>query len=143
MAPFLFTDAILKQQPIKVFNKGQMQRDFTYIDDIVEGVVQVLDKPPASQPGKIAEHPGESWAPYQILNIGNNQPIELMRFIKAIESAAGAEADKQWLPMQPGDVPRTFADVSSLEQLTGFKPKTSIEEGMRRTVEWYRHYYQC
>ena len=130
MAPWLFTEAILKGEPIKVFNHGKMQRDFTYIDDIVEGVLRIQDVIPQ---GKI---------PYDLFNIGNNQPIELSRFISAIEGACGREAEKVYLDMQPGDVVRTYADTQRLETIVGYKPKMEIEEGMRRFVEWYKRFCQ-
>lgn len=126
MAPWLFTEAILKEQPIKVFNHGKMQRDFTYIDDIVEGVVRILQQPSKEE------------IPYNIFNIGNNQPIELERFIKAIESACGKEARKIMLSMQAGDVERTFADTGRLEKIIGYKPKMEIEEGVKRFCDWYK-----
>lgn len=128
MAPWLFTEAILKKQPIKVFNNGNMLRDFTFIDDVVEGVVRILDVIPKGD------------TPYVLFNIGNNQPIELARFIKAIEIACDAEAEKIQLPMQPGDVPRTFADTSCLEAAVGYKPSTNIEDGMNKFVKWYKEY---
>lgn len=142
MAPFLFTDAILNDRPIKVFNHGKMQRDFTYIDDIVEGVVRVLDQVPQSDPDNAKDSPATSWAPYKVYNIGNNEPVELGRFIEAIETAAGKVAEKEYLPMQPGDVPRTYANVDKLMQLVDFKPAMPIEEGMQNFVDWYRDYYQ-
>lgn len=126
MAPWLFTEAILKGQPIKVFNHGKMQRDFTYIDDIVEGVLRIQNVIPG---GGI---------PYSLFNIGNNQPIELARFISAIEAACGREAEKIYLDMQPGDVPRTFADTQRLEEVVGYKPAMEIEEGVARFVQWYK-----
>lgn len=128
MAPWLFTEAILKNQPIKVFNHGKMQRDFTYIDDIVEGVIRIQDVVPTGKP------------PYALFNIGNNQPIELSRFIKAIETATGRAAEKIMLDMQPGDVERTYADTHRLETIVGYKPKMEIEEGMDRFVRWFKEY---
>src|SRR5690625_3076137 len=128
MAPWLFTEAILNDQPIKVFNHGKMQRDFTYIDDIVEGVIRIQDVIPTGE------------IPYSLYNIGNNQPIELSRFIKAIETATGKTAEKIYLDMQPGDVKRTYADIDRLEAAVGYKPATSIEEGIERFVGWYRCY---
>lgn len=128
MAPWLFMEAILKAQPIKVFNHGKMQRDFTYIDDIVEGVVRILQQPSKEE------------IPYNIFNIGNNQPIELDRFIKAIESACGKEARKIMFPMQAGDVERTYADTCLLETKVGYKPKIQIEEGIKNFVSWYKKY---
>lgn len=144
MAPFLFTKAILEGQPINVFNYGKMQRDFTYIDDIVEGVVRVLDKVPQANPNwsSDAPDPSSSHAPYKLYNIGNNQPVELMHFIKVLEDCLGKKAEKNLLPLQPGDVLATYADVDDLVQDVGFKPNTSIETGVERFVAWYREYYQ-
>lgn len=144
MALFLFTKAILEERPIDVFNCGRMQRDFTYVDDIVEGVVRVLDRPPAPNPAWPADRPdpGTSYAPYRIYNIGNNQPVELMRFIDVLEDCLGKKAVKNLLPLQPGDVPVTYADVDDLMRDTGFKPATPIEVGIRNFVDWYRAYYQ-
>jgi len=143
MAPFIFTKAALNGDTIKVFNNGKMKRDFTYIDDIVEGVVRVIENPcnangdwNAAQPD-----PASSSAPYKIYNIGNSQPIELMRFIEAVEAAAGVEINKDFQPIQPGDVVATYADVSELENDMGYKPSTPVTEGMKRTVEWYRSFY--
>ena len=145
MAPFLFIRAILAGKPINVFNHGKMQRDFTYIDDIVEGVVRTLDKPPVANPDfdKSVPDPAGSWAPYRIFNIGNSQPVELMDFIAAFEESLGMTAQKNFLPMQPGDVPSTSADVSALTALTGFAPATSVREGIGRFVAWYRDYYKA
>ncbi|MEH6345146.1 MAG: NAD-dependent epimerase [Bermanella sp.] len=137
MAPWLFTDAILKGEPIKVFNHGKMQRDFTYIDDIVDGVVKVLDCIPQGDE-EITLDPSRSTAPYKIYNIGNNQPVQLADFILAIEKACGKTAEKINLPMQPGDVKRTFADIDELVSLTGVSPNTSIEDGMQNFVDWFR-----
>jgi len=144
MAYFLFTDAILNDRPIKVFNHGQMQRDFTYIDDIVEGVMRVMDRPPKEDPGYDRERsePALSSAPYRIYNIGNNQPVPLMEFIEAIESSLGKEAKKELLPMQPGDVETTYADASALVEEFGYKPGTSVKEGIGAFVAWYRSYYK-
>lgn len=141
MAPWLFTDAILRGEPIKVFNHGKMQRDFTYVDDIVEGVVRVQDVIPTSDPGWKGVDPSMSHAPYRVYNIGNNQPLELATFIDAIEKACGVEAEKIYLPMQPGDVPRTYADIDSLTEAVGFHPDTNIYTGMSRFVEWFREYH--
>jgi UDP-glucuronate 4-epimerase len=143
MALFLFTDAILKGRPIQVFNHGRMQRDFTYIDDIVEGVVRVMGRLPAPNPAWSGERPdpGTSYAPYKIYNIGNNQPVELNAFIAAIESVLGRTAQKEFLDMQPGDVPATYADVDDLMADVGFKPATPIREGIERFVAWYTSYY--
>ncbi len=137
MAYFSFTKKIMNDEPIDVFNHGQMERDFTYIDDIVEGVVRVMDKLPERQTSEFST----AEAPYKIYNIGNNQPITLERFINAIESAIGKKAVRNNLPMQAGDVPRTFADISDLTRDVGFKPDTSIEEGINAFVEWYDKRY--
>lgn len=144
MAPFLFTKAILEGQPINVFNYGKMRRDFTYIDDIVEGVVRVLDKVPEANPNWCGDtpDPSSSNAPYKLYNIGNNQPIELMHFIEVLEDCLGKKAEKNMLPLQPGDVLATYADVDDLVQDVGFKPNTSIETGVERFVAWYREYYK-
>jgi len=143
MALFLFTKAILEGRPIDVFNEGRMQRDFTYVDDIVEGVIRVADQPAQPNPQWNGDDPdpGTSRAPYRVYNIGNNQPVELMRFIGAIEQALGQEAKKNYLPMQAGDVPATFADVDALTNAVGFRPATPIEDGINRFVAWYREYY--
>ncbi|MBE9144598.1 NAD-dependent epimerase [Planktothrix mougeotii] len=136
MAMFIFTKAILEDKPIDVFNYGKMQRDFTYIDDIVEGVIRTLDRIP--QPG---ENP-QTTAPYKVYNIGNNQPVELLHLIEVLETALGKTAIKNFMPIQPGDVPMTYADVDALIQDVNFQPNTSIEVGVQRFVEWYRSYYQ-
>jgi len=143
MALFIFTKAIMAGKPIEVFNHGKMQRDFTYIDDIVEGVVRVLDKVPQPNPAwdALAADPGTSAAPYRVYNIGNNQPVELLRFIEVLENCLGLKAIKNLLPMQPGDVPATCADVDDLARDVGFRPATPIETGVARFVEWYRSYY--
>jgi UDP-glucuronate 4-epimerase len=143
MSPFLFTDAILHSRPIKVFNNGDMLRDFTYIDDIVEGVIRIIACIPTSNPdwNALAPDPSTSIAPYRIYNIGNSQPVRLMDFIAAIETAVGRKAEKVFLPMQPGDVYQTNADTTLLEQAIGFRPNTSIQEGVQRTVDWYRTFY--
>ncbi len=143
MALFLFTKAILEGKPIDVFNYGKMKRDFTYIDDIVEGVIRVLDNTAVSNPNWRGDQPdpGTSCAPYKLYNIGNNNPVELMDYIGAIESALGMTAEKNMLPIQPGDVPATYADVDDLVADVGFKPETSVQEGIARFVEWYRQYY--
>ncbi|MEC4984513.1 MAG: NAD-dependent epimerase [Oscillatoria sp. PMC 1068.18] len=135
MAVFLFTKAILENKPIKVFNHGQMQRDFTYVDDIVEGVVRVIDQIPTPQNEKTS-------APYKVYNIGNNQPIELMEMIETIEACLGKKAIKNMLPMQPGDVPITYADVDDLMQDVGFRPNTPLKVGIEKFIDWYRAYYQ-
>jgi UDP-glucuronate 4-epimerase len=144
MALFLFTKAILEDRPIDVFNEGRMQRDFTFVDDIVEGVIRVADQPaqPNTAWNSDTPDPGTSQAPYRVYNIGNNQPVELMRFIGAIEKSLGREAKKNYLPMQAGDVPATFADVDDLTEAVGFRPATPIEEGIERFVAWYREYYK-
>ncbi|VBB44166.1 Uncharacterized 37.6 kDa protein in cld 5'region [uncultured Desulfatiglans sp.] len=143
MALFLFTRAILEGKPIQVFNHGHMKRDFTYIDDIVEGVVRLIDTIPAADPlwSGTAPDPGSSPAPYRLYNIGNNQPVALMDFIAAIEAKLGKKAEKTFLPLQPGDVPATYADIDDLFRTVGFKPQTSIEEGVSRFIDWYREYY--
>ncbi|MFZ2990835.1 NAD-dependent epimerase [Ideonella sp.] len=143
MAYFSFTRDILAGTPIKVFNQGQMVRDFTYIDDIVDGVVAVLDKPatPDEAFDAMAPHPGRSAAPYRVFNIGNQNPVMLGDFIATIESALGRAAVKEYLPMQPGDVQGTHADVSALTAWTGVQPSTSLSSGIQRFVEWYRRYY--
>jgi UDP-glucuronate 4-epimerase len=144
MALFLFTKAILEGRPIDVFNYGKMKRDFTYIDDIVEGIVRVLNKipePSIAWSGSTPD-PSTSFAPYKIYNIGNNQPIELMRFIEVLEDCLAMKAEKNMLPLQPGDVPITYADVDDLMKDVGFKPNTTIEIGIERFVKWYRSYYQ-
>ncbi len=144
MALFLFTDAILNDRPIQVFNHGKMQRDFTYIDDIVEGVVRVLGNLPEPNPDWSGDDPdpGTSYAKYRIYNIGNNQPVELTRFIEVIEEAVGKKAKKEMMDMQPGDVPATYADIDDLARDVGFSPDTAIEEGVGRFVAWYREYYK-
>jgi UDP-glucuronate 4-epimerase len=139
MSVYLFTKAIIEGKPIDVFNNGLMQRDFTYVDDIVEGVVRVLDHIPT--PRDVAG--SSSRAPYRIYNIGNNNPVELMHMITALESAVGKTAQKRMLPMQPGDVPATYADVDDLQRDVGFRPDTPIEDGLRRFVDWYRGYYRA
>ena len=143
MALFLFTQAILEGRAIDVFNHGRMVRDFTYVDDIAEGVVRVLDRPAAADPAfdSAKPDPARSHAPYRVFNIGNSDPVELMDFIEAIEQALGQQARKNFLPMQDGDVPATFADVSELGEWTGFKPGTPVREGVARFVHWYRSYY--
>ena len=144
MALFLFTKAIMAGEPIKVFNHGNMQRDFTYIDDIVEGVFRVMKKVPDANPSWSSEQPDPSTScvPYKIYNIGNNNPVPLMDFVRAIESALGKKAEIDYLPLQAGDVPSTYADVSDLIADTGFKPSTSVEDGIANFVKWYREYYQ-
>jgi UDP-glucuronate 4-epimerase len=144
MALFLFTKAMIAQKPIQIYNYGKMVRDFTYIDDIVEGVVRVIDHPPAGNPswsGKTPD-PSSSKAPYKIYNIGNNNPVQLMAFIHAIEETLGIEAIKEYLPIQPGDVPATYANVDDLVQDLGYKPSTPINEGIRSFVDWHVAYFQ-
>ncbi len=144
MALFLFTKAILEGKPIDVFNFGRMQRDFTYIDDIVEGVVRVIDRIPGPDPEWSGDRPdpSSSYAPYKLYNIGNNNPVELMHFIEVLEDCLGKKAEKNLLPIQAGDVPATYADVDDLIKDVGFKPSTSIEEGIKKFVEWYKGYYK-
>jgi UDP-glucuronate 4-epimerase len=143
MALFLFTKAILEGRPIEVFNNGKMQRDFTYIDDIVEGIARVMVKIPEPNPSWSgdAPDPGTSYAPYKIYNIGNNSPVQLSEFISEIERALDMKAEKLYLPMQPGDVPATYADISDLSRDAGFEPKTPLSEGIARFVAWYKSYY--
>ncbi|WP_321327973.1 NAD-dependent epimerase [uncultured Ilyobacter sp.] len=144
MAYFSFTKDILVEKPIKVFNHGKMERDFTYIDDIVEGIVKLIEKAPTANKDwdESKDDLSTSFAPYKIYNIGNNNPVQLMRFINALESALGKEAEKVYMDMQPGDVLRTYADVSDLERDINFKPSTSIEDGLKKFVEWYEEYYK-
>ncbi|MGD0539611.1 MAG: NAD-dependent epimerase [Verrucomicrobiota bacterium] len=143
MALFLFTKAILEGRPIEVFNQGRMRRDFTYIDDIVEGVVRTADRLPQPDPDWSGDRPdpGTSAAPYRLYNIGNNRPVELMQLIEVLEAALGRKAEKRFLPMQPGDVPATYADIDDLARDVGFRPATPIEEGVARFVAWYRQFY--
>ncbi|MDD3518240.1 MAG: NAD-dependent epimerase [Chromatiales bacterium] len=144
MALFLFTRAILEGRPIDVFNYGRHRRDFTYIDDIVEGVIRVLDRVPESDADWSGDKPdpGSSYAPYRLYNIGNNQPVELMHYIEVLEACLGRKAEKNLLPLQAGDVPDTYADVSDLMRDTGYMPATPVEEGIRRFVDWYREFYK-
>jgi UDP-glucuronate 4-epimerase len=144
MALFLFTKAILAGRPINVFNHGRMRRDFTYVDDVVEAVARLVDRPAAPDPrwDAAAPDPGTSDAPWRVYNIGNHTPVELMRLIEILEAALGREATKTFLPMQPGDVPATYADVDDLQREVAFAPDTSIEEGVQRFVDWYRWFYQ-
>ncbi|WP_447979440.1 NAD-dependent epimerase [Candidatus Nitrospira bockiana] len=144
MALFLFTKAILEGKPIEVFNFGKMQRDFTYVDDIVEGLVRILDKPASIDANWDSCHPdpSSSSAPYRIYNIGNNRPVELLRVVDLLESELGKHTEKLMLPLQPGDVPATYADINDLIQDVKFQPSVSIEEGVRRFVEWYRQFYR-
>ncbi len=144
MALFKFTKGILAGEPIPVFNEGRMIRDFTYVDDIVEGVVRVIDRPPKADPSWDSANPGaaSSSAPWRVFNIGNHQRVELMRYIRALEAALRKEAKLDLLPMQPGDVRATEADTSALEAVTGFRPATPVEEGIERFVAWYREYHR-
>lgn len=144
MALFGFTKKILAGEPIEVFNHGKMRRDFTYVDDIVEGVVRVSDRIPEPDPSWSGEHPdpGTSLAPYRVYNIGNHQPVELLEFIGIIERKLGRTAEKKLMPIQPGDVPATYADVSDLQRDVGFAPATPLETGIGRFVDWYREYYK-
>ncbi len=143
MALFLFTRRILAGEPIEVFNHGRHTRDFTYVDDIVEGVIRTLDRVPAADPAfdPLRPNPATSSAPYRVYNIGNNRPVELARYIEVLEATLGREARKVLLPLQPGDVPDTCADVTELAADTGYAPSTPIEDGVARFVEWYRAYY--
>ncbi|MDO8908427.1 MAG: NAD-dependent epimerase [Pseudohongiella sp.] len=144
MALFLFTKAALEGKPIQVFNNGDMQRDFTYIDDIVEGVVRVIDNPSSADSSwtGMAPNPGSSSAPYKVYNIGNNNPVRLMDFIQAIEKALGRTIEKEFLPLQPGDVPATYADVTDLVEDMNYQPATPVQSGIDRFVAWYREFYQ-
>lgn len=143
MALFLFAKGILDEEPINIFNNGDMIRDFTYIDDIVEGIVRVLDNPPQGNPEWNGEKPdpATSYTNYRVFNIGNNSPVKLMDFVEAIENAAGKKAIKNFMPMQAGDVPSTCADVSELEEAVGFKPNTSIQTGINNFMAWYKEYF--
>jgi len=144
MAYFLFADAITRGEPIKVFGNGEMQRDFTYVDDVVEGVARVLDRAPtgskAAQNGQAASSPATSHAPYRVYNIGNGAPVGLMDFIEVLEEALGREAEKEFLPMQPGDVRTTWADTEALARETGYAPSTPLDEGIEAFVDWYESY---
>ena len=144
MAPFKFTKAILAEEPINVFNYGKHRRDFTYVDDIVEGVIRVLDKPAESNPNWDSDSPdpGTSKAPWRIYNIGNSQPVELMDYISALEKALGKRAKINLLPLQPGDVPDTYANVDDLIEQFNYKPSTSVEDGVANFVQWYRAYFK-
>ncbi|SDQ40756.1 NAD-dependent epimerase [Pseudoxanthomonas sp. CF125] len=144
MALFLFTRKILAGEPIDVFNHGHHTRDFTYVDDIVEGVIRTLDRVPGPDPAydPLAPTPASSTAPYRVYNIGNHQPVQLLRYIEVLEECLGRKAERNLLPLQPGDVPDTYADVSALQRDTGYSPSTSIETGVRRFVDWYRDFYQ-
>jgi len=143
MALFLFTKAMLEGRPIQLFNHGQMVRDFTYVDDIVESLVRLLNKPAAPDPSfdALQPNPATSWASHRVLNIGNSNPTPLMAYIEAVEQALGVTAEKELLPMQQGDVPATAADTTALEAWVGFKPNTPVLEGVARFVAWYRQFY--
>ncbi|PIE58630.1 MAG: capsular biosynthesis protein CpsI [Desulfobulbus propionicus] len=145
MALFLFTRAMLAGEPINIFNHGNMERDFTYIDDIIEGVVRVLDHVPQPNPDWRCDtpDPATSYCPWRVFNIGNNNKEKLMRYVEVLEQCLGIEARKNFLPMQDGDVPATYADVDDLVRAVGFQPKTSIEDGIQKFVDWYRAYYNC
>ncbi len=145
MALFMFTKNILAGKPIDVFNHGKHKRDFTYIDDIVEGVIRTLDNVAKPNPAWSSDDPDSatSNAPYRLYNIGNNQPVELMKYIETLESCLGKKAQYNFLPLQPGDVPATYADIEALEQDVGYKPATTIESGIQRFVDWYRGFYKA
>ncbi len=145
MALFLFTKNIINNEPIKIFNNGEMKRDFTYIDDIVESITRLIQKPPKKDNSFDFNNlkPDDSWAPYRIFNIGNSNPTPLMDFINNIEKKLGKKAKKQYLPIQPGDVPGTESDCKSLENLINFKPSTSVEIGISKFIDWYRKFYNC
>jgi UDP-glucuronate 4-epimerase len=145
MALFLFTKAILEGRQIDVFNHGKMQRDFTYVDDIVEGVARILDRPPQGDPGFKTDSPdpATSWAPYRIYNIGNHQPVNLMTYIEKLEKALGKTAEKNFMPLQEGDVTSTFADTDDIRSFTGFAPATPVGKGIGRFVAWYRSHYRA
>ncbi|WP_027965279.1 NAD-dependent epimerase [Halalkalibacillus halophilus] len=144
MAYYSFTKDIIEGNTIKIFNNGEMMRDFTYIDDIVDGIVRLIDQPPQPDPDWDRENPTpeSSYAPYKIYNIGNNQPVKLMDFIETLEKHIGKKAKKEYLPMQPGDVQATYADIDDLTEATGFKPTTTIDEGLKKFVDWYMDYYK-
>jgi UDP-glucuronate 4-epimerase len=143
MSPSLFAGAIQQGRPIDVFNQGKMQRDFTYIDDIVEGVVRVLDQIATadSSYATVNPDPGTSYAPYRLYNIGNHEPVELMTFIATIENAMGKKAEQNMLPMQAGDVVATYADIDDLKNAVGFAPRTPLQEGIGKFVEWHKEYH--
>jgi len=143
MSPSLFAGAMLRDETINVFNQGKMQRDFTYIDDIVEGVLRVIDKvaEPNKDYDKSSPDPATSYAPYRVYNIGNNEPVELMEFIETIERAVGKKARKNMMGMQDGDVVATYADIDALVEAVGFKPSTPLNEGIQKFVDWYKDYH--
>jgi UDP-glucuronate 4-epimerase len=142
MAMWLFIDAIMHGRPIKLFNNGRMRRDFTYIDDVVEAVVRLVPRPPTANPAWSADmaDPATSRAPWHIYNIGNSIPVEVLEVVRLIEQATGKSAIQEFLPMQPGDVPETYADVTDLERAVGFRPSTPIADGIGRFVDWFRHF---
>jgi len=144
MAMWLFASAIIAGRPIKLFNHGNMRRDFTYIDDVVEAVVRLVERPPAPNPNWSSEapDPGSSGAPWRVYNIGNNNPVELLEVVRLLERSIGKKAKRELLPMQPGDVPATFANVADLIREVGFKPSTSVADGVARFIEWYRAYHR-
>ena len=142
MAPYLFTDAVLNNREINVFNNGEMKRDFTYIDDIVEGIIRIQNVVPVRNNINDNASPASSKAPFKVFNIGNNEPIQLMSFINSIEKAAGVSAKMNFMPMQPGDVPATYADIDSLQAEIDFKPSTNIDTGITEFVNWFKGYYQ-
>jgi UDP-glucuronate 4-epimerase len=144
MALFIFTKAILEGKPIEVYNNGDMKRDFTYIDDIVEGIIRLITTIPKPNPGwdAMRPDPATSFAPYAVYNIGNNQPVQLLHFIELIEKKLGRKADKKLMSIQRGDVPENYADVDALMKATGFKPSTPIEEGVAKFIDWYLDYYK-
>lgn len=142
MSPFLFAQAILAGQPIKVFNRGEMKRDFTFIDDVVEGVVRVIDAPPPRRDASAAVTPATSTAPWRTFNIGNSRPVGLLHYVRVFEQCLGRKAQLELLPLQPGEVVATAADIADLERAVGFRPTTPVEEGVRRFVDWYRTYYR-
>lgn len=143
MALFIFTEAILNNKPINVFNNGEMMRDFTYVDDIVESIKRLVPKPPLGDADFDFTHPtpAKSTAPYQVFNIGNNNPVKLMDFVTNIEEAIGKKAEINFMPLQPGDVPKTYANVESLFNYVNFKPATPIKQGIANFISWYREYY--
>jgi UDP-glucuronate 4-epimerase len=144
MAMWIFAKAILAGEPIKLFNHGNMRRDFTYVDDIVDAMIPLMDKIPTPNPAWTNQQPNpeSSSAPFRLYNIGNNQPTDLSHFIEVLENAIGSKAILNYLPMQPGDVVSTYADVDSLANAVGFRPRTNIEQGIAKFVDWYRQYYQ-
>ncbi len=142
MALWMFTQAILSGKPIDVFNHGKMKRDFTFVDDIVEGVIRTNDTVPTAVQPTVGSDDSHTAAPYRVYNIGNNQPVELMTLIETLEAALGKKAEKNMLPMQPGDVPATYADIDALQRDVGFRPSTPIEEGVKKFVDWFKAYHQ-